>query len=33
MEKKANLTLAILFYLAMCALVFIVVVGYLSTPF
>jgi len=30
MEKKANLTLAILFYIAMCALVFIVVVGYLQ---
>lgn len=33
MEKKANLTLAILLYLAMCALVFIVVVRYLTTPF
>jgi len=30
MEKKANLTLAVLFYIAMCALVFIVVVGFLQ---
>jgi uncharacterized alpha/beta hydrolase family protein len=30
MEKKANLTLAILFYIAMCALIFIVVVGFFT---
>jgi len=33
MEKKADLTLSILIYLGLCALVFIVVVGYLSTPY